>query len=59
MFRNFPFKKLIPLNPNKAEGPDGISNADLLATAVTDTINTLIKKPSFVLMEICKYYTNT
>ena len=44
------FKKLIALNPNKAEGPDGIpnrilkENADLLATAVTDIINTSYKE---------------
>ena len=51
MFRIFSvFKKLIALNPNKAEGPDGIpnwilkENADLLATAVTDIIYTSYKK---------------
>ena len=44
------FKKLIALNPNKAEGPDGIPNwilkesADSLATAVTDIINTSYKE---------------
>ena len=44
------FKKLIALNPNKAEGLDGIpkwilkENADLLATAVTDIINTSNKE---------------
>ena len=44
------FKKLIALNPNKAEGPDGTpnwilkENADLLATAVTDIINTSYKE---------------
>ena len=44
------FKKLIALNPNKAEGSDGIpnwilkENADLLATAVTDIINTSYKE---------------
>ena len=44
------FKKLIALNPNKAEGPDGIpnwilkENADLLAIAVTDIINTSYKE---------------
>ena len=44
------FKKLIALKPNKAEGPDGIpnwiltENADLLATAVTDIINTSYKE---------------
>ena len=41
---------MIALNPNKAEGPDGIpnwilkENADLLATAVTDIINTSYKE---------------
>ena len=44
------FKKLIALNPNKAEGPDGIpnwilkENDDLLATAVTGIINTSYKE---------------
>ena len=44
------FKKLISLYPNRAEGSDGIpnwilkENADLLATAVTDIINTSYKE---------------
>ena len=44
------FKKPIALNPNRTEGPDGIpnripkENADLLATAVTDIINTSYKE---------------